>query len=108
MIKVIDGKRYNTETAELVFSYWNGCSRSDFRFRTKHLHRTAKGVWFFHHDGGALSDMAVSVGSNGRGGSESIEVADSEDARRFLEKNSDDPEALSALEKYFADQVEDA
>jgi hypothetical protein len=108
MIKVIDGRRYNTGTAEKVFGYWNGCSRSDFRFRTKHLYRTKNGAWFLHHDGGALSDMSVSVGSNGRGGSEDIEPVNDDDAFGFLQANSDDTEALEAIDKYFADRVQDA
>lgn len=108
MIKVVDGKRYNTETAEKVFGYWNGCSRSDFRFRTKKLYRTKNGAWFIHHDGGALTDMAVSVGNNGTGGSEDIEPVCITDAQAFLEAHSDDEEALAGLEKYFHEKIIDA
>lgn len=36
MIKVIDGKRYNTETAELIFTRWNGYPRSDFMSMLRH------------------------------------------------------------------------
>ena len=74
MIKVIDGKRYSTETAALVYEYWNLLGPTDFRFRTKDLYRTDKGVWFIHHQGGPMTDMAVNVGSGSRGGSECIEV----------------------------------
>lgn len=104
MIKVIEGKRYNTEKATLVYSYWNGCSTSDFRHRSKTLYLTQSGVWFLHHEGGALTDMAVRVGNNGRGGSEDIEPVSADDAYGFLEAHSGDPEALKAIETYFADR----
>ena len=108
MIKVIDGKRYNTETAEKVFGYWNGCSASDFSYRTKTLYRTKNGAWFLHHKGGARTDMAVSVGNNGTGGSEDIEPVNGDDAFGFLQAHSDAKEAVVAIDKHFADRVQDA
>lgn len=51
--------------------------------------------------------MSVSVG-NGRGGSESIEPVSSDDAYGFLEANSDDSDALAAIEKHFASKIVDA
>ncbi len=107
MIQVINGKRYNTETAQLVYKHWNGYNRSDFKYRSKCLYRTKNGAWFLHHDGGALSDMAISV-SGGRGGSEAIEAIDADDAYGFLEAHSDESEALEAIEKHFADKIVDA
>ena len=108
MIIVINGKRYNTETAELVFAYWNGVGHNDFRYRTKKLYRTKNGAWFIHHDGGAMTDMAVSVGSDSRGGSEDIEPVSDDDAYGFLEAHSDELEAREAIEQLFADRVADA
>lgn len=108
MIRVIDGKRYNTETAELVYEHWNGVPRNDFKFRSKDLYRTKNGAWFIHHNGGALTDMAVSLGSGGRGGSQSIEVVDDDDAYGFLEAHSYDSTALAVIERFFADRVVDA
>lgn len=108
MIRVIDGKRYNTETAELVYKYENRYNYSDFHYRSKTLYRTQKGAWFIHHYGGALTDMAVAVGSNGTGGSADIEPLDDEDAFGFLQAHSDEDDALEAIEKYFADRVQDA
>lgn len=108
MIKVINGKRYNTETADMVFRYWNGMPQSDFRYRYKDLYRTRNGAWFIHHDGGAMTDMAVSVGGNGSGWSEEIEPVSEDDAFGFLQAHSDDPDALAAIDKHFADRVQDA
>lgn len=107
MIKVISGRRYNTEKAEQVYHWWNGQYSSDFRYRQKTLYRTASGSWFFHHSGGPLSDMGVACG-NGLGGSESIEPCSDSEAYDFLERNSDDSDAMEAIEKYFANQVQDA
>ena len=61
-----------------------------------------------HHVGGALSDMAVSVGNGATGGSEAIEPVTADDAYGFLEAHSDDDEALAAMEQYFADRITDA
>ena len=104
MKKVINGKVYNTETAELVHDWTNGYGRNDFKFRTKDLYRTKKGNWFIYHEGGPMTDMAVSVGSNSYGGSEDIEPISEKDALRFLESHDGAEEAL----KYFADQIEEA
>ena len=107
MIKVIDGKRYSTHSAESIYQHWNGYGRSDFKFRMKTLMRTKSGAWFFHHEGGAMSDMAVSYG-NDRGGSQNIEPVSDDDAYRFLEAHSSESEAMEAIEKHFADRVTDA
>ena len=107
MIKVIDGKRYSTETADQVFSYSNGRHLGDFRYRSWNLYLTQNGSWFFHHEGGALSDMAKSVGTS-RCSSEDIEPASADDAFNFLQANSNVSKAIQAIEKYFADRVADA
>lgn len=108
MIQVIDGKRYNTDKAELIYKYCNGKFVSDFRYRSKTLYLTKSGNWFMHHVGGAMTDMAVSVGSNGTGGSESIEPIDADDVYAFLEAHSDESKAVEALEKHFAAKIVDA
>ena len=108
MIRVIDGFRYNTATAEPIFTWTNGHFVDDFKFRQKRLYLTKKGAWFIWHSGGALTDMAISVGNNGTCGSDDIEPIGDDDAYGFLQAHSDDKEALEAIDKYFADRVEDA
>jgi hypothetical protein len=107
MIRVIDGKRYNTDKATCIFSYFNGKFRSDFSYRSKHLYRTANGAWFIHHVGGPMTDMATPV-QGGRGWGEEIEPVSEDDAYGFLEAHSGDEEALKAIEEYFAERVQDA
>jgi len=107
MIRVFDGLRYNTETAKCVFCYSNGAYFTDFRYRAKDLYCTKNGAWFIHHTGGAMSDMAVTVG-NGSAGSEDIEAVSADDAYGFLEAHSADDDAQIAIDNYFADRVVDA
>lgn len=104
MKKVVDGKVYNTETAELVHGWSNGRYGNDFRYRSKDLYRTKKGNWFLCHVGGAMTDMAQSCGSNSTCGSSDIEPVSPEDALRFLESHG----GAEAVLKHFANQVEEA
>jgi hypothetical protein len=104
MKKVINKKMYNTETAECVFDWSNGRFTNDFRYRAKTLYRTKKGNWFIHHDGGAMTDMVKSCGSNSFSGSEDIEVVSEKDAFAFLISHNGAEEA----EKYFPEMIEEA
>lgn len=104
MKKVVDGKMYNTETAELVHGWSNGRGYSDFKHREKTLYLTKKGSWFIYHSGGAMTDMAKSAGDNSYSGSSDIEPVTRKDAARFLETH----DGVDALEKYFIDEIEEA
>lgn len=50
MEKIINGKRYDTETADEVASdhYWDG-SNFERSGRNTYLYKTAKGNFFLHH-----------------------------------------------------------
>lgn len=58
MKKVIDGKLYNTESAEMIGedSY---SGYADFRHWKEQLYRTRKGNFFLYGEGGPLSCYAV-------------------------------------------------
>ena len=49
MERVVDGKRYSTDAAELIASdrYWDG-SNFERSGRTTYLYKTAKGAFFTH------------------------------------------------------------
>src|SRR3990172_2422569 len=64
MKKVIDGKIYNTETAELLHEWDNGMYGNDFGRCEEALYRTKKGAYFIAGEGGAMSRYARSCGSN--------------------------------------------
>ena len=105
MIAVIDGKRYNTDTAKGIH-YWSNMGDSrDFRWRSKELYRTQGGAYFIHHSGGPMTDMAESHGNNVSGG-ERIEPVSARDAMRFLA--SHDGAGKIAKHSDLAEQVEDA
>lgn len=84
MKMIRDGKLYNTETAVLIHAWHNGYLPGDFKFRSKHLYKSPKGTYFLHHEGGPMTDMARSAGSNSWSGSEALEVLSREDAQAFL------------------------
>jgi len=104
MKRIIDGKRYDTSTAERVHSWDNSHYRSDFKHRSKDLYRTQRGAWFIHHEGGALTDMAERCEGNSYCGGKSIEPVSADDARAFLESHG----GTKALEQHFAEAIEDA
>ena len=103
MIKIIDGKRYNTDTAEEIFKWTNG-KFGNFEYREKTLFRTKKGNWFIYHYGGPLTDMAIPAEFNSWSSSEDIEPISDEDAYDFLEKYN----GYKAIEIYFPNQIEEA
>ena len=104
MKAIINGKRYDTKTAELIHEWSNGKYTNDFGYREKVLYRTKAGSWFLYHCGGALTDMAKSAGSNSTTGSESIETVTPDEAFRFLcEYGGED-----TAEEWFGDKIQEA
>ena len=99
-IKIIDGKRYDTETAERICFAGNNHDRSDFRCLDVALYRTPKGAWFIEGFGGASSRFAHNTG-NGFCGSEDLQVIEWADAREIMEREGCTPD----LEKYFVIRV---
>ena len=94
MRKVIEGKRYDTETAEQVASttYSNYGDRT---FWSEELYRTSQGNWFLYGEGGALSKYARSA----------IIPLTRVKAMSWLEVHTSGSEAIK---KYFTDVIEDA
>lgn len=104
MKKVIEGKVYNTLTAEHIADNDNGCSIRDFHYCYEILYRTKKGNWFLYGEGGAMSKYSQPVGNNSTSGSNRIYALDNEEAIRLLEQWNE----VDKLEKYFPDYLEDA
>lgn len=71
MKKIINGKVYDTGTAEIVGEWDNGHYMSDFDYCSENLYRKKTGEFFLHGEGGALSKYAESRG-DGWGGGEKI------------------------------------
>ena len=104
MKKVIEGKIYDTETAEQVgsdsYSHYG-----DFQYWCEELYYTKKGNWFLYGEGGAKSKFARGIGQNETAGGNDITPLTRGDALAWLEVHNTDSDAI---EEYFADMVEDA
>lgn len=93
MKKIIEGKVYNTETAEEIGSFWNGLGGNDFRNLNESLYKTKKGAWFLYGQGGAMTRWSESNG-NTTWGSSGIMVLSEESARRWCETHDIDAETI--------------
>lgn len=102
MKAIINGKRYDTATADLVAEWGNGLGGSDFRNCNEDLYRTKKGRWFLHGQGGAMTRWSRSVGNNGTCGGSGILPMTEDEAREWLEQHRE----VDAIEKFFP--IEDA
>jgi hypothetical protein len=104
MRAIIDGKRYDTETATLVAGIDGaGCSRSDFRWEDTGIYVTKNDNWFLAGEGGPRTRWARSVGDGTSGGSGLRPISPST-ARKLLEGLGQS----EALETYFGSEIEDA
>lgn len=103
MKKVIEGKRYDTETADEIglHSYLNS---GDFHCWYETLYRTQKGTWFIVGGGGALSRYGASGGGSGWGTNNNFRVLTRKEAMEWLEEYG----KTKAIEKYFGKEIEDA
>lgn len=86
MKKIINGKCFNTETADVIGSFEYGVS-GDFTHVVECLYRTKKGQFFMYYEGGPMSKYAVSHGNNSTSGSYGIDLIDDEAAKKWAEKH---------------------
>lgn len=87
MKKIINGKRYDTDTARVVGAYTNGMLVSDLSYVCETLYRKRNGEYFVHGEGGAMSKYAQSRGNSSWGGGELIIPMSYEAAREWAERN---------------------
>lgn len=85
MKKVINGKVYNTETAQKVGEWDNGCYTNDFNYSSEDLYRKKTGEFFLRCEGGALSAYATRSG-NSSGYGEQITPMSYDEAKEWAEK----------------------
>lgn len=103
MKKVIDGKMYNTETAEMLAEYWNGLGNSDYYHFNEGLFRTKKGNYFLYGEGGPASKWASKSGKYSNEGSDIVEFSRDE-AMEWLSTNG----FPDVIEREFPDLLEEA
>lgn len=87
MNKIIGGKRYNTETAELIDSYSK--FSGSFEYIHEELYRKRTGEFFLYGKGGPRSKYAERVEQNTWQGGEDITPLTEAEAKAWLEKHSD-------------------
>jgi hypothetical protein len=108
MKAVINGKRYDTETAKLIGEADNlgqGVdSVTDFGFWEAGLYVTKNGNYFLAGEGGAASMFSQPVGSNARGGGSGIKPLSKDQALEWAERYLD----AGTVEQWFGDDIEDA
>lgn len=88
MKRVIDQRRYDTDTAKEIGTA--GCSDpSDFNWWSETLYQKRTGEFFLHGEGGPLSRYAEQTGQNEWQGSEQLIPLNFDRAREWAEENLD-------------------
>lgn len=86
MKKIINGRKYDTDTAKKL-GYWeNEYSVSDFRHCEETLYRKRTGEFFLHGEGGAATSYAQEDESGSWIYGEAITLMTEKDAKRWAEK----------------------
>lgn len=87
MKKVINGKMYNTETAEYIGNNWYS-SPGQFDHVNEDLYRKRTGEFFLHGEGGPLTDWAEVCNDGAYAGS-GIKPLTTDEAKQWAEKHLD-------------------
>jgi len=87
MQKIINGKKYNTETAEQVGFYRNRYGRNDFNWLEETLYKKRTGEFFLFGEGGPASHYCTWIDNNNRTSGEKIVPLTFEEARKWAEKH---------------------
>lgn len=98
MKRVINGRVYNTETAECIDDWDNGCNFGDFNQCDESLYKTRKGQFFTAGSGGARSKYSHSCGTNSVGGGEGMELLSEARALSWCEEHDVN---AGVIAKYF-------
>lgn len=103
MKKIINGKVYDTATAQCVGEWSNPYTRRDFNWVEETLYRKRTGEFFIFGEGGPRSQYAKEVGTRQWSGGERIMPMSWDEAREWAE------EKLSAdeYEQLFGEVTED-
>lgn len=102
MKKIINGLRYDTETAEHLGSDWYS-SPGDLNYWGEDLYRKKTGEFFLYGEGGAMSRYSKPSGTNSWSGSERIMPMTYQEAQAWAEKHLDGGD----YEKIFGEVEED-
>ncbi len=104
MKRIINGKRYNTNTATRLHEYQSPYAHNDFNFFRESLYRTEKENYFLAGEGGALTRYGQAEGGGGMQGGEGIRPITKKEAMKWLEEHDGE----TVLEEEFGDAIKDA
>lgn len=97
MIKIVDGKRYNTEASREIWSRAPmGHDRGSFHWYEETLFQSLKGQWFLYAIGNACSPYGVRTSQNSHDTGDVIIPMKPSEALAWLEKNA--PAAVTEAE----------
>ena len=97
MKRIIQGKVYNTDTADRIGNHVYS-NPGDFRYEDTDLFKSKKGAWFIAGEGGPLSRWSQSCGNGQRGGS-GIEAMTTAEALAWCESSGIDADVIA---QYFS------
>lgn len=104
MKQIIDGLRYDTETAELIGDAdAGGYSASDFNYWSAGLYKTKSGRFFLAGEGGPLTSWARPIGNATGWGKGIVPMSESE-ALAWAEQHL----GAEAVEEHFGELIKDA
>lgn len=89
MKKIINGKRYDTETAKAVAVYYSNYPINDFNYFQESLYQKRTGEFFLYGEGNAASKYAESCGMNEWCGGERIIPLTVKKAQEWAEQHLD-------------------
>jgi len=87
MKRIINGKRYDSETARLVGKFSNPGSGRDFQHYVESLYQKRTGEYFLYGIGGPMTQYAVSTGQNSWSGGSKIIPFTADEARDWAEEH---------------------
>lgn len=90
MKKIIDGKMYDTETAELLGAFTKNVGT--FNYVHEELYRTKNGRFFVFGSGGPLSRWAQADGSNSWSGGSGLQALSVDYAKQWAGRHMDPDE----------------
>lgn len=87
MKKIINGKKYDTDTAKCMLIWGN--SKTGFSHVYEELYRKKTGEFFLYGEGGPMTSYAKSCGDNSWSGGSDIIPFTEKDARDWTERHGD-------------------
>lgn len=89
MVKIVKGRKYDSETAREIGRYSNAGGWRDFSHYEETLYKKRTGEFFLHGAGGPMTRYAERVDQNSWSGGSDIIPLTYEDAREWAEKHLD-------------------